>query len=90
MAGYGITGGVQRKKDVDELGKRKAPWRVFWNDPSGKRREKKCGTKTLAKKERQRIHDALVNNRYEQLMRSDWPDFREQYVKEVRRLVWAS
>ena len=57
----------------------KEPWSVGWYDPEGRRREKKIGGKTYAKKFRDKIQAELVTATYQAVKQITWKDFRHEY-----------
>jgi len=77
----------QRKADIAKKGKSKAPWVVFWNEPSGKRKEKSCGPgrdgRLLAMKECERLHAAIISDTYESKTGGTWTEFVAEYLDDI-------
>src|SRR3972149_8511999 len=78
---------ARRARDIEKRGKRNAAWFVFWNDPSGRRRQKSCGTGKegwrLAQKEAQRIHGELVTGAYADHGNRTWDQFCDEYESNI-------
>jgi integrase len=76
----------QKKEDIDRLGKKKAPWIVFWKTPAKQPKSRTCGPgaegKQLASGLQATIHAQLVNGIY----KGD-PTLRlwKAFVREYRR-----
>jgi len=69
----------QRKK----LGADKCPWSVGWLDPDGRRRSKRIGSKSLAKKFQRKIEGQLAAGTYESTERVTWQQFRSEWEEKI-------
>ncbi len=77
----------RRDADVKAKGT-KAPWLVFWNDPtSGKRKEKSCGPgaagRRLAMKEVERLHGEIITGTYASKLGGEWSEFIAKFKSDI-------
>lgn len=72
----------QDARQKNKLGD-KAKWSVGWNDPEGRKRSKVVGSKSMAKKLKQKIEGQLAAGLYQSTDRKKWKDFRKQYEEDV-------
>ena len=68
----------QKKKLGD-----KAPWSVGWVDPEGKRRSKRVGSESMAKKFRRKKEGELAAGLCSTENRKQWKDFKDEFDKKI-------
>ncbi len=61
----------------------KCPWSVAWNDPDGKRKSKRVGSKSNAEKYARRIEGQLAAGVYKNESRKRWSDFRAEFKEKI-------
>lgn len=61
----------------------KTPWSVGWYDPDGKKRSKRIGSESLAKKFLRKVEGQLAAGTYEANSRKKWSDFRQEYEDKI-------
>ena len=59
------------------------PWSVGWIDPDGRRKSKKLGTKSAAKKYASKIAGELTIGVYGDRSKKAWSEFRDEFAKHV-------
>lgn len=73
----------QDRKQLQKLGE-KAPWSVRWIDPTtGKRREKKVGSHSMAQKSARKLEGQIASGAYEDTTIKRWAEFIEEYRKKI-------
>ena len=68
----------QKKKLGD-----KTPWSVGWVDPEGKRRSKRVGSESMAKKFRRKKEGELAAGLCSTENRKQWKDFKDEFDKKI-------
>ena len=68
----------QKKKLGD-----KAPWSVGWVDPEGKRRSKRVGSESMAKKFRRKKEGELAAGLCSTENRKQWKDSKVEFDKKI-------
>jgi len=87
----------QDRKQVFKLGN-KCPWSVGYYDPSGRRRSKRVGSRSMTEKVARRLEGELAAGTYRGQSRATWEQFRKRYEDQIvpgmavktRRLVKAT
>ncbi len=69
----------QDTKQKQKLGESACPWSVGWNDPDGRKRSKKVGSKSMAEKFRRKKEGELAAGLVAPRQRVKWADFRKQF-----------
>ncbi len=59
------------------------PWSVGWIDPDGKRKSKRLGSESAAKKYQRKIEGQLAAGTYENRSRAGWADFEKEFKANV-------
>ncbi|MBI2480720.1 MAG: site-specific integrase [Planctomycetia bacterium] len=73
----------QDHKRKETLGADKCPWSVGWIDPDGRRKSKKIGTKSAAKKYASKVAGELTVGVYDDRSKQTWAEFRVESEKHA-------
>jgi len=73
----------QDHRQKAKLGAVRCPWSVGWIDPDGKRRSKRIGSESAAKKYARKIEGQLAAGTYESADRVTWEKFRAEWESKI-------
>jgi integrase len=73
----------QDHRQKRKLGEKRCPWSVGWIDPTGVRRSKRVGCRSLAEKYARKLEGELAAGLYQPVPRKTWADLLGEYESRI-------